>query len=112
VSDVIQQLKLLYGRNGSYYKVVTDLEYLDLELSYRYFKSPFFEKKLKGLSSLKEQLELIGRGKEHLSPSDYFAWTMQNNFLQEVFGDGMHPELLKRAYEVLKLFCEQKTLTK
>lgn len=66
ISDVIHQLKLLYGRNGHQYKVVTQLEYLDLELSYRYFKSPYFEKKLKGLTSLKEQLELIGKGKEHL----------------------------------------------
>lgn len=42
ISDVVQQLKPLYKSNGAHYKVVTQLEYIDLELSYRYFKSPYF----------------------------------------------------------------------
>lgn len=102
---MITQLKLLYANSGAKYKVQMELEYLDLELAYRYFKSPYFEKKLKGITSLKDQLELIGRGKENMVPYDFFEWTQKNNFLQDVFGDGMHQELLKRAYEVLKLFC-------
>jgi hypothetical protein len=76
--------------------MVSLLEYYDLELSYKYFKSPFFEKKIKGLVSLREILELITKGKEHLTAADYFAWSMKNNFLQEIFGDSIHPELLKR----------------
>lgn len=35
---------------------------------------------------------------------------MKSGFLKEVFGDSIHVEFLKRATEILKLFCEKKLM--
>lgn len=47
---------------------------LDLKISYQYFKSPYFEKKLKGITCLKDSLYRIDL--KRITTKEYYDWAL------------------------------------
>lgn len=82
---------------------------LDLKVSYSFFKSPYFEKKLKGITCLKDTLNKIENKK--ITAKDYYKWALEIGLVKEICDDNTHVEIIKRASEIIKLFCENKVLT-
>ena len=104
------------------------LETLELDLALKYLKSPFFEKKLKGVNEIKEISERIEQTENNSSSSTenyyypisrkkfmkylnseiFLKWISENNVVEILLGDSMHVEIIKRCHDILIFMCKRK----
>jgi hypothetical protein len=90
-------------------------EEIDLNLALKFLKSPFLEKKLKGLNEINEIIEKVDNHEfqnadktYYLTPSILADWLISNKILEMLIGE-LHIEILKRCPEVIKFLCKQQS---
>lgn len=90
-------------------------ETVELDLSYKFLVSPYFEKRLKGINSLNEIAEKIdnlekpenpaGISKistcKYLTPQLFLEWLREKKIVQTLLGDSLHIEILKRCFNFI-----------
>jgi ubiquitin carboxyl-terminal hydrolase 9/24 len=87
-------------------------EEIDLNLALKFLKSPFLEKKLKGLNEINEIIEKVDNHEfqntdktYYLTPNILADWLISNKILEMLIGE-LHIEILKRCPEVIKFLCK------
>ena len=112
------------------------IEQIQLALAAQFLKTNFLEKRLKGVSDIRQLIErvgardsieaqrrknqaegsfqakpltyVIGAGGIKIRPTQYLDteslknWLVKEKVAETLFGDGAHPEILKRAAPVLR----------
>ncbi len=90
-------------------------EELDLLLALKLLRCPFLEKKLKGITEIKEISERVDfaqspyeqdKGTKYLTPDLLTQWILDNQVVQLLLGDSIHMEIIKRCHEVLKFLIK------
>lgn len=81
------------------------LEKADLCLILKFFKSPYMEKRLKGLNEIKELVERVtksswGRESSWLTAKYLSEWITNEQIVQQILSYS-HPEMLKRVSDIL-----------
>ena len=102
------------------------LESLELDLALKYLKSPFFEKRLKGVNEIKDISERIEYTENNQSVDNYYyhvsrrkqmkyltseiflKWISENKIVEILLGDSMHVEIIKRCHDILIFMCKHK----
>lgn len=79
----------------------------------KFLKSPYLEKRVKGISEIKEftekiRAETIGAKIRTSIQKDYLTkWIRENKILElSLLGDSVHPELIKRCSEIAVFLCK------
>lgn len=83
------------------------LEEKQLALGLKFLRSPFLEKRVKGVTEIKDILERFETTKRRLVSKDFLVkWLQENQILEMLLlGDSVHPELIKRAGEIGVFLC-------
>jgi hypothetical protein len=111
------------------------IEILCLEVALNSLRSSFFDKKLYGLNYISEMVDMVRRGEDSslestvmvtggegvyrgLGPTARWVtraylvqWIQSNNVLETVFGNAAHPQLIRRAGDLIRLLARQNELT-
>ena len=108
-------VQALYGYLNTY-EVLRLKEELHLEIALKYFRSPFLEKKLKGITEIKEISEKVDasmcatdnsqRTINYLTSDIYINWIAKERVLETLLGDSIHIELIKRCHDIIKFLCK------
>jgi hypothetical protein len=108
-----------------------EIETIELNLALSFLKSPFLEKKLKGINEIKdicERLEISIVDKyprdnyrsydnnnysqlKYLTPDIFVNWFIENRILEFILGDSIHLEIIKRCHEIFKFICKRKEVS-
>lgn len=123
ISKSEQLLKKYYTKEDVY--AIT--ESCELDLALRFLKCPYFEKRLKGITEIKELSEKIDTNeyiaKNHtavntqntrktMTPKKFIKWIFKNQIFELILGDSMHNEIIKRTHDILKFIAKYETIPK
>jgi len=110
-------------------------EKFQLDVSLKCLDSPSLEKRLQGLQVITGLIEMVNRKEapryatrqyayyggaqsrvvlpttKWLCSDELLTWIDEKNIVDELFGEKMHHELLKRSNEIFKFLCTKKGLT-
>ncbi|CAD8173749.1 unnamed protein product [Paramecium pentaurelia] len=86
---------------------------IQLQLSLKFLKSSFLEKRVKGISEIKDFTEKLKfdqqtnlKFRSSINKDDLIKWISQNKILDyTLLGDSVHPELIKRSSDVAVFLC-------
>ena len=94
------------------------MEVWGLNLALRFLKSPFFEKRIKGMNEFKVvQEQVFGHGKpakrgrtpqepRALDVATYAKWITDNRLVEFLFEENLHSELIKRSACILLVLAQ------
>lgn len=127
ISGFIADTKTLFQQYLPEENVNKLLETLELDLALKYLKSPFFEKRLKGVNEIKEISERIEMTENYASSTEnyyyqisrkkfmkyltsdlFLKWISENKIVEILLGDSMHVEIIKRCHDILIFMCKRK----
>ena len=121
-----QILLVQYYSRDEVYEITENAE---LSLDLRFLTCAFLEKRLRGITRIKEFAEKIdgyeqsskymsqvGNGHspskqaKHISAKTLIEWMSQNKIFEFIFGDSIHIELIKRTHDILKFIANHGTI--
>lgn len=98
------------------------IDKFNLDVALKCFRSPYLEKRLGGLNDIKEFIGMVGRKDEYgkmrqgpgyammpslhkndisfIDSAQLAQWLRNNNILEQLYGENMHPELARRCVEI------------
>ncbi|CAD8072236.1 unnamed protein product [Paramecium sonneborni] len=86
---------------------------IQFQLSLKFLKSSFLEKRVKGISEIKDFTEKLKfeqqtnqKFRSSVNKDDLIGWITQNRILDyTLLGDSVHPELIKRSSDIAVFLC-------
>lgn len=74
-----------------------------MSISLKFLKSPYLEKRVKGVTEIKDLTEKIdGMKKRSISKNDLVKFIKENNIIETLLlGDSVHSELIKRCADIV-----------
>ena len=110
-------------------EVFTVIEAAELDLDLRFLTCSYLEKKLRGITRIKELAEKIDMYEyqsknpnpsettsnpsqipKHLSAKVFIEWIFQNKIIELILGDSIHTEIIKRCYVILKFVAKYESI--
>lgn len=108
---ILTQCQIIMNNLGEKSTVDEMVETIELDLSYKFLISQYFEKRLKGINSISEIAEKIEYGEKYgraamskislcryLNSEIFLKWIREKKIIEILLGDSLHVEILKRCY--------------
>ena len=119
INSVKGFLRLSYSEEQAEKIVITN----ELGFFLKLIESPFLEKRLNGLSEIRNMIEKVDDYLEQkhykpfrqafsLSSDDLADWMKQNSILEKILNENAHAELIKRTSTILIFLAKKERLTK
>ncbi|CAG9315438.1 USP34_5 [Blepharisma stoltei] len=110
ISDILIKFRRLmneFDRKNDYWDLI---EMAELDIAVKCLKSPYFEKRIKGLNEIKDMAERVmqrgvfvqgySKGTRYLTPSLMSEWLIREKIIEQVL-DYSHIEMIKRVSDLL-----------
>lgn len=107
---ILNQCQIIMNNLGERSIVDEMVETIELDLSYKFLISQYFEKRLKGINSIGEIAEKIEYGEKYgaaamskvslckyLNSEIFLRWVQEKKIIEILLGDSLHVEILKRC---------------
>ncbi|CAD8074991.1 unnamed protein product [Paramecium primaurelia] len=113
IRENTQEMQYYFLKGYSQDQLNKLVDEIQLQMSLKFLKSTFLEKRVKGLCEIKDFTEKFKfetssqiKMKTSISKDDLIKWITQNKILDyTVLGDSVHPELIKRSSDVAIFLC-------
>lgn len=100
------------------------IERFFLDTVLKCFRSPFLEKRLTGLNDIKDVISIVSRSVNKqdnnqnsnmielywVNPEFFVKWIKENKILEQLYGENLHGELVKRSIDIPRFLALMKEL--
>jgi hypothetical protein len=110
VKELLNSMRFVLSRVFSINDVSYQLHRFELDVALVRIRSPIVERQLNGIDFL---LEFISRLRSYRSSQravEFVNWINENTVLQKAFSSSAHPELMKRAGDIVRFVCMTNSL--
>jgi hypothetical protein len=84
-----------------------------LQFFLKMIQSPYFEKKLKGVTDINEKISNLNYTKgDEEEVKKFLEWIMNSNVLKLIYNENSHPEIMKKGVGILIFLAKNKAITK
>jgi len=84
-----------------------------LQFFLKMIQSPYFEKKLRGITDVNKKIERISNMKRDEGEAKKLVeWIINSNVLKLIYNENSHPEIMKKGVEMLIFLAKNKAITK
>ncbi|CAD8075134.1 unnamed protein product [Paramecium sonneborni] len=113
IRETVQEMQYYFLKGFTQDQLIKLVDEIQLQLALKFLKSTFLEKRVKGLSEIRDFTEKFKfdtgsqiKLKTSISKEELIRWITQNKILDyTVLGDSVHPELIKRTSDVAVFLC-------
>ncbi|CAD8154340.1 unnamed protein product [Paramecium pentaurelia] len=117
IKELTSEYQYYFQKGFTEEQLIKLTDEIQLQLALKFLKSSFLEKRVKGISEIKDFTERSKYDEQtnlkfrcSISKDDLIRWITQNKILDyTLLGDSVHPELIKRSSDIAVFLCRNQT---